>query len=80
MTLSTNQVAEKFIEYYWRQVRPFYRAGRDENRQILPQNSDRQATIVKMISQARQNVGDSMLHVKCTHSDEFEHSMASSKS
>jgi hypothetical protein len=44
-TLSVGQLAEKFIEYYWRQARPY----RD---QILRQNTDGQAVVVSAIAAA----------------------------
>ena len=49
LTLSVGQLAEKFIEYYWRQARPY----RDE---VLRQNTDGQAAVVSAIVEARGQV------------------------
>jgi len=46
LRLSIDQLAEKYIEYYWRQARPF-RHGR-----VLQQNTGRQAAIVNRVSDA----------------------------
>jgi hypothetical protein len=46
LVLGLNQLAEKFIEYYWRQARPF----RDGS--VLLQNTGKQAAIVKRVAEA----------------------------
>lgn len=46
------EIAEKFIEYYWRQVLPFG-AGEASQPEPLLQNSDRQAAIIRYIGAAR---------------------------
>ena len=46
LSLSLDQVAEKFIEYYWRQARP-YRDGL-----VLLQNTGRQAAVLKRVAEA----------------------------
>jgi hypothetical protein len=47
LTISTNQIAEKFAQYYWRQTAP-YLPDRDGDR-VLRQNTARQAGIVTII-------------------------------
>ena len=48
LTVSLQELAEKFIEYYWRQARP-YRDGL-----ALMQNAGRQAAIVNRVAEAHQ--------------------------
>src|SRR5436190_21325670 len=57
LMLTTSQLAQKFIETYWRQSVPFSGAS---TREILKQNTDRQAAIIRLIAQARQASGDSL--------------------
>src|ERR1051325_60672 len=49
LELTTDTIAEKFVQYYWRQVVPYARAGEAT---ILQQNSDRQAAIVNLVREA----------------------------
>src|SRR5689334_8419811 len=56
LPLSMDELAVKFIQYYWRQVIP-YPAG---PRGILQQNNDRQAAIINYVSDARREHGDSI--------------------
>lgn len=41
--VSTDELAEKFISYYWRQAAPYHPAGRGQAGAILKQNTGRQA-------------------------------------
>ncbi|MGO9302639.1 MAG: HNH endonuclease [Candidatus Korobacteraceae bacterium] len=50
--ISTEKIAEKFIEYYWRQTLPFL--GKD----ILRQNTGRPPVVVTLLIRARSQHGD----------------------
>jgi 5-methylcytosine-specific restriction endonuclease McrA len=56
LTLSTTELAEGFVELYWRQTAP-YPASEPS---VLHQNTGRQAAIVSRISEARQSYGGSL--------------------
>ena len=56
LTLSTEEIAEKFVQYYWRQVIPYPAS----EAKILLQNPGKQATIVNLIREARSTNGDSI--------------------
>ncbi len=68
LSLTTSQLAEKFIETYWRQSVPF---PGTTSREILKQNTDRQAAIIRHIAQARKVSGDS-LPALCRKSSEWK--------
>jgi len=51
LQISTNIIAEKFIEYYWRQSTPFL--GEAEDLTILRQNTGRQAGIIRVLNDSR---------------------------
>jgi hypothetical protein len=57
LALTNSQLAEKFIETYWRQSVPF--PGISSSK-VLKQNTDRQAAIIRHIAQARKVSGDSL--------------------
>ena len=57
LALATEAIAEKFVQYYWRQAMPYAKAGEAA---ILQQNTDRQAAIVNLVRAARAVYGDSM--------------------
>jgi hypothetical protein len=61
LTLSTRQIAERFVELYWRQVLPFP-AG--EATDVLSQNTGRQAAIVLRVREARESYGGSLSRLK----------------
>jgi 5-methylcytosine-specific restriction endonuclease McrA len=61
--ISTRQIAEKFVEYYWRQTNPLISREREE-RGILKQNTGRQAAILNLIAQARIEANDSLARAK----------------
>src|SRR5438132_13564340 len=48
LELSTREIAEKVVELYWRQCRPFPAGGADPGL-ILQQNTGRQAAIVSQL-------------------------------
>jgi len=50
LTLSTKQIADKFVQFYWRQSAP-YLPDESSNR-VLLQNVGKQATIIKLIQAA----------------------------
>lgn len=51
LILSLDRIAEKFIEYYWRQAVPF--GGEGEEGGLLSQNTGKQAAIVNAVIEAR---------------------------
>jgi hypothetical protein len=51
LRITTLELAEKFISYYWRQSVPYHQVGR--NGAILKQNTGRQAAIINSIVKAR---------------------------
>ena len=61
LTVSTKSIAEKFIQYYWRQVVPYVPKIDPMSGQVLRQNTGKQATIIRRVLQARQQYGDSFL-------------------
>ena len=56
LDLYTKDIAEKFVELYWRQSRPF-QVGGDTSGLVLQQNTGRQAAIISKIVQAQQECG-----------------------
>ena len=58
LRLSTDEIAEKFITYYWRQVAPFPAVATSPA--VLAQNTGRQASIVNTVERARGGFGDSL--------------------
>ena len=65
LTVTTSQIAEKFIEFYWRQCVPYMpRVPTAGNGQVLRQNTGRQAAIIRQISAARVRCGDSLATAK----------------
>jgi hypothetical protein len=57
LDLTTDAIAEKFVQYYWRQVVPYATAG---DATILQQNTDRQAAIVNLVREAHAAHGGSL--------------------
>jgi hypothetical protein len=55
LRLTTRQIAEKFIAYYWRQSVPYATAA---DSRILRQNAGAQAAVLNLISNARREHGD----------------------
>jgi len=62
--ISTAELAEKFITYYWRQAVPYYPAGRNQAGTVLKQNTGRQAAVISTISKAREAYGGSLARLK----------------
>ena len=57
LSLATDDIAEKFVQYYWRQAVPYANATQSA---ILQQNTDRQAAVVNMVADARVEYGNSL--------------------
>ncbi len=65
LTLTSKDLAEKFVTYYWRQTAP-YPAGTDSA--VLLQNTDKQAAIINLVNEARRRFGDSLPRAKADRS------------
>lgn len=59
LRIPVEHIAEKFIEYYWNQARPF----RDE---ILYQSTSNQAEVVNLVLGYRNRVGGRLAQLKCS--------------
>jgi len=57
----TKLIAEKFIQYYWRQCIPYLPRNNPTTGQVLKQNAGKQAAIVRQVIEARQEHGDSLV-------------------
>jgi hypothetical protein len=57
VSLSSYEMAEKFIQYYWRQAAPYPSAATSK---ILQQNTGNQAEILNIIRDTRTQYGDSL--------------------
>src|SRR6516225_1319522 len=57
LPLGTEAIAQKFVQYYWRQAVP-YPAVADAR--ILKQNTGQQAAILNQVMRAREEYGDSI--------------------
>lgn len=60
LELSTNHIAAKFIQYYWRQAIPYTAS---DLAGVLQQNTGKQAAIVNLVAAARVGLGDSLAKV-----------------
>lgn len=60
LVVTTEVIAGKFVQYYWRQAIP-YPAARDAA--ILKQNAGQQAAILNIVRQAREQYGDAITAV-----------------
>ena len=63
LTLLTREIAEKFIELYWRQVRPFQVKGAGEGL-ILKQNTGQQAAILNGLIEAQEQSEGSIVRLR----------------
>ena len=61
LTIPTKTIAEKFIQYYWRQVVPYVPKADPMSGQVLRQNTGKQAAIIRQILEARQQYGESLV-------------------
>jgi hypothetical protein len=60
--ITSGELAEKFIAYYWRQSVPYHPLGRSGA--ILKQNTGRQAAVISSIIKAREAYGGSLPRLK----------------
>ena len=59
LRITTREIAEKYIQYYWRQTMPFIsRAG--EGVSVLKQNTGQQAEIVNLINEGHREYPGSL--------------------
>jgi 5-methylcytosine-specific restriction endonuclease McrA len=56
---STKEIAEKFIQYYWRQTLPYVSAGSGAQG-LLKQNQGKQAAVVNLVEEARSTANGSI--------------------
>jgi hypothetical protein len=59
LNIPARQIAEKFVQYYWRQVVPYVPKTAPASGQVLKQNTGRQASIIRQVLQARVKHGGS---------------------
>lgn len=64
LVVPTKLIAEKFIQYYWRHVIPYFPAMQRDTGLILRQNTDKQALVVNKVQEARHRYGDSLAAFK----------------
>lgn len=57
LRLRVEQLAEKFIEYYWNQVAPF-------DKGLIRQNAGRQAKVIRLVQEYRQDVGPRLVDLR----------------
>jgi hypothetical protein len=62
--ISTAELAEKFITFYWRQAVPYHQVGSNQAGAVLKQNTGRQAAVISAISKAREAYGGSLARLK----------------
>lgn len=62
LTLTTSQIAEEFVQYYWRQSAPFL--STDAGGQILRQNTGKQAEIVNLVHSTHNKFEGSLSEAK----------------
>lgn len=63
ITLSRTDIAEKFIELYWHQCRPF-EIGGEQTGLVLQQNSGKQAAAIQVIAETQLHHDGSLLDLK----------------
>jgi hypothetical protein len=63
LDLATREIAEKFVELYWRQCRPFQVGGATSGL-VLQQNTGRQAAIISQIVDSQDRCGTSLYRLK----------------
>jgi hypothetical protein len=57
LPLTTEQIAGKFIQFYWRQAAPYVAPA---EARVLQQNTGKQAAVVNLVEAARKDHGDSL--------------------
>jgi len=66
LRISTREIAEKFIQYYWRQTLPFVSPVGQET-SVLRQNTGRQAAVINLVAGSRQEYDGSLSRAKQNH-------------
>ncbi|HEX7317066.1 MAG TPA: hypothetical protein VF297_24420 [Pyrinomonadaceae bacterium] len=64
LRVSTHELAEKFITYYWRQAVPYHPPGVGHAGAVLKQNTGKQAAVISAVSKARETYGGSLAQLK----------------
>jgi 5-methylcytosine-specific restriction endonuclease McrA len=64
LSISIDDLAEKFISYYWRQAVPYQPLGHQQPGAILKQNTAKQASIISSIVRARAEYAGSLNRLK----------------
>jgi hypothetical protein len=60
LPLSTFAIAEKFVEYYWRQATPY---AAPKVSRALRQNTGQPAKVISLVEEARRQHGDSLASI-----------------
>jgi hypothetical protein len=68
LELTIHEIAEKFIELYWQQCRPFESSTRHAGL-VLAQNTGRQAAVVSKLIQAQRECNSSLFRLRQTAPD-----------
>lgn len=68
LDLDVRGIAEKFIELYWQQCRPF-QIGSQSTGIVLQQNTGRQAAVISKVTKAQDDFGGSLFKLKQTAPD-----------
>lgn len=68
LDLEVKDIAEKFIELYWQQCRPFQLGGQSTGI-VLQQNTGRQAAVISKVIKAQHDFGGSLFKLKQTAPD-----------
>ncbi len=66
LRISTREIAEKFIQYYWRQTLPLVSPVGQET-SVLRQNTGRQAAVINLVAGSRQEYDGSLSRAKLNH-------------
>lgn len=62
LLITTEELAEKFVSYYWRQSVPYHTAGKPSV--VLKQNTGKQAAVINSILKAQEAHGGSLARLK----------------
>jgi hypothetical protein len=68
LELTIHDIAEKFVELYWQQCRPFEIGGQTTG-VVLAQNTGKQAAVISEITQAQRQCGGSLFRLQQTGPD-----------
>lgn len=64
LRLTTDQLAERVISYYWRQAVPYHSLDHTHTFAVIKQNTGRQAAILSVVRKAREEHGSSLNQLK----------------